>query len=328
PAAPSVASPRAAVTASFVNDGGFESGLFPQHWSQVSSGGRQLVNNSNPHSGSYSADLCQNVNSCTDFVYQGFTVPTKVISATLTFFFQVQTSDSTALPAPCNDFVVGALSNASFVVTNASGVKFCEDWGAVSGYTFASLDETTFLQAHQNTLVHVEGAAIADGAGPSRFWLDDFTLTITYATPPTRPPSILAEPNNKAVTLKWQPPPDNGGDPISGYQVSVFKNATPAVGATFNSATTTEVMNLANEASYTFQVQALNGAGASPLSPLSNAVVPNPVYPSVAVSDRQYSLANNNGSTWVDMDPTYLDLSVTPLVDSQALISVNTDLWT
>jgi hypothetical protein len=316
------------VTASFVNDGGFETELITPQWAQVSNGGRQLVDTNNTHSGSYSADLCQNVNSCTDVVYQTFTVPTKVLSATLTFWFQVQTSDSTGQPAPCNDWVVGGITNASFVGTNASAAKFCEDWGVVGHYTSFSIDETAYLQAHANQSVHVEGAGITDGAGPSRFWLDDFTLTITYATAPTQPPSILAEPNNKAVTLKWQPPADNGGDPISGYQVSLFKNGTPAAGATFNSATTTEVMNLANESSYTFQVQALNGAGPSPLSPLSNAVVPNPVYPSVAVSDRQYSLANNNGSTWVDMDPTYLSLSVTPLVDSQALISVNTDLWT
>src|SRR5207249_7126109 len=78
----------------------------------------------------------------------------------------------------------------------------------------------------------------------------------------------------------------------------------------------------------TFQVAAQNAAGTSPLSALSNAVVPSLAYPAVAVSDRQYSLANNNGSTWVDMDSAYLVVAVTPLVDSQALISANADLWT
>jgi hypothetical protein len=321
-------SPRVG-SGSFVNDGGFENEFPTASWTQATNGARQLVDTLHPHSGSYSADLCQNTNGCQDFVYQGFTVPAKVLSATLTFWFQLQTTDSTAQPAACNDFVVGALSDTNFVVTAASGAKFCEDWGVVNGYTQFSIDETAYLQAHANQVAHLEGAGITDAAGPSRFWLDDVSLNITYATPPTQPQGILAEPNNTAVTLKWQPPTDSGGDAISSYQVSVFKNGSAAAGASFNSTTTTEVIrNLSNGASYTFQVQAVNGAGSSPISALSNAVVPNPVYPSVAVSDRQYNLANSDGSSWVDMDPTYLSLSVTPLVDSQALISANTDLWT
>jgi hypothetical protein len=312
-----------------VNDGGFENEFPTGSWTQAANGARQLVDTLHPHTGSYAADLCQNTNGCTDFVYQAFTVPTRVLSATLTFWFQLQTSDSTAQPAACNDFVVGALTDANFVVTRASGAKFCEDWGVVNGYTQFSIDETAYLQAHSNQVVHVEGAGITDAAGPSRFWLDDFSLNITYATPPTQPLGILAEPNNGAVTLKWQPPVDNGGDPVGSYQVSVFKNGSAVAGATFNSGTTTEVIrNLSNGASYTFQVQAVNGAGTSPLSALSNAVVPSPVYPWVAVSDRQYNLANSDGTTWVDIDATYLSLSVTPPVDSQALISANADLWT
>jgi hypothetical protein len=312
-----------------VNDGGFENEFPTGSWTQAANGARQLVDTLHPHTGSYAADLCQNTNGCSDFVFQAFTVPTKVLSATLTFWFQLQTSDSTGQPAACNDFVVGALTDANFVVTRASGAKFCEDWGVVNGYTQFSIDETAYLQAHGNQVVHVEGAGITDAAGVSRFWLDDFSLNITYATPPTQPLGVLAEPNNGAVTLKWQPPADNGGDPISSYQVSVFKNGSAVAGTTFNSGTTTEVIrNLSNGASFTFQVQAVNGAGTSPLSALSNAVVPSPVYPTVAVSDRQYWLANSDGSTWVDMDATYLSLSVTPPVDSQALISANADLWT
>ncbi len=320
-------SPR--VTNSFVNDGGFETETPTPSWTQASIAGHQLVDTVHPHSGSYAADLCQNTNDCTDVVYESFNVPQKVLSATMTFWFQLQTSDSTAQPSPCNDFMGAGISDGSFAVTQASAVKFCEDWGRASGYTSWSIDETAYLKTQQGQLAHVEGIGFTDGAGPSRYFLDDVGLTITYATPPTQVQGVLAEPNNTAVTLKWQPPTDNGGDPISGYQVSVFKNGSPAAGATFNSTTTTEVMrNLSNGASFTFQVQAVNGAGLSPISALSNAVVPSPVYPAVAVSDRQYWLASSNGVTWVDIDSTYLAVSVTPLVTSQALISANADLWT
>jgi len=327
PSAPRI-SPRIG-SGQFINDGSFENETPTPAWSQASSGGRQLVDTAHPHGGAYSADFCQATNSCTDLVYQGFFVPAKVISATLSFWFQVQTTDSVAPPSPCHDFVAAAVVDSSLVGTPQSGRKFCEDWGAVNGYTSFSLDVSPFLQAHQLQFAYVEGVGITDAVGPSRFFLDDFALNITYATPPGQPQGILAEPARNGVTLKWQPPSDNGGAPITAYQVSGFKNGTPIAGATFNSATTTEVMtNLQYDGAYTFQVAAQNAAGTSPLSALSNAVVPSLAYPAVAVSDRQYSLANNNGSTWVDMDSAYLVVAVTPLVDSQALISANADLWT
>jgi hypothetical protein len=50
--------------------------------------------------------------------------------------------------------------------------------------------------------------------------------------------------------------------------------------------------------------------------------------PISTVSKLQYSLANSNGTSWVDMDPNGLRLSFTPGVDSVALLSGNSDLWT
>ena len=50
--------------------------------------------------------------------------------------------------------------------------------------------------------------------------------------------------------------------------------------------------------------------------------------PISSVSRLQYSLANSNGSTWVDIDPNGLRISFTPGVDSIALMSGNADLWT
>jgi IPT/TIG domain-containing protein len=46
-----------------------------------------------------------------------------------------------------------------------------------------------------------------------------------------------------------------------------------------------------------------------------------------AVSWKQYSLTGNNGSTWVPIGGA-LTLSVTPSVDSNAILSGNADLWT
>jgi hypothetical protein len=46
------------------------------------------------------------------------------------------------------------------------------------------------------------------------------------------------------------------------------------------------------------------------------------------VQNTQYHLTANDGKTWVDMDATNLVLTITPLFNAQAVISINTDLWT
>jgi hypothetical protein len=47
-----------------------------------------------------------------------------------------------------------------------------------------------------------------------------------------------------------------------------------------------------------------------------------------AVSTQQYTLANSNGLTWVDLDSTNLKLTITPSFNCQAILSANSDLWT
>ena len=49
---------------------------------------------------------------------------------------------------------------------------------------------------------------------------------------------------------------------------------------------------------------------------------------SSVVSTRQYHLAGSDGSTWSDIDPAALILSVSPIADSTALLGANADLWT
>jgi hypothetical protein len=48
----------------------------------------------------------------------------------------------------------------------------------------------------------------------------------------------------------------------------------------------------------------------------------------VKVRAQQYTLTNNDGATWVDMDAVNLVQTITPLFNAQAVISVSTDLWT
>jgi plastocyanin len=47
-----------------------------------------------------------------------------------------------------------------------------------------------------------------------------------------------------------------------------------------------------------------------------------------AVSTQQYTLANSNGSSWVDIDATNLSQAFTPSVSGVAVLGGNADLWT
>jgi hypothetical protein len=47
-----------------------------------------------------------------------------------------------------------------------------------------------------------------------------------------------------------------------------------------------------------------------------------------AVSNQQYALSGSNGSTWVDMDPVGLKLTITPKFNCVAILTANADLWT
>ena len=46
------------------------------------------------------------------------------------------------------------------------------------------------------------------------------------------------------------------------------------------------------------------------------------------VSTQQYTLSGSDGTTWNDIDPSHLGLSVTPATDSMAVLSAGADLWT
>ncbi len=52
------------------------------------------------------------------------------------------------------------------------------------------------------------------------------------------------------------------------------------------------------------------------------------LYVPPAISWQQYILAGSDGSTWMDVDANNLKLTLTPSVDSNAVVSGNADLWT
>jgi hypothetical protein len=94
---------------------------------------------------------------------------------------------------------------------------------------------------------------------------------ITPLGRPTAPRSVTGEAGNGQVAVSWLAPTNLGGSPISDYTVT----AVPG-GATCSTAgaLTCTIAGLTNAVPYTFTVVATNGAGKSPTSEASPAVIP------------------------------------------------------
>ena len=83
------------------------------------------------------------------------------------------------------------------------------------------------------------------------------------ATAPSVPQNLAAEPGDTVVRITWEPPADDGGSDLTGYQIRgglrttwLTLPATETGPATFG--------NLENGREYTFSVRAVNGIGTGP----------------------------------------------------------------
>ncbi|QJD84670.1 Ig-like domain-containing protein [Cohnella herbarum] len=92
----------------------------------------------------------------------------------------------------------------------------------------------------------------------------------TPSTLPGTPTNVTAEAGNGQAVITFTPPIDNGGSPITGYEVT----ASPGNAVVIGGASPITLTGLTNGTSYTFTVKAINSAGKSTASAQSNAIVP------------------------------------------------------
>lgn len=95
-------------------------------------------------------------------------------------------------------------------------------------------------------------------------------VSVTPSSAPGVPTDVTATPGNGQATVRFTAPAHDGGNPITGYEVTVSPGNTIITGI----ASPITVAGLSNGTSYTFTVKAINGAGKSIDSAKSNAVVP------------------------------------------------------
>ena len=87
---------------------------------------------------------------------------------------------------------------------------------------------------------------------------------------PGPPGSVTATPGNGSATVRWLPPVDPGGLPVSGYMVTTLGGT--ATADVSGGSTSAIVSGLTNGARYAFTVTAQNALGSGPASADSNSV--------------------------------------------------------
>ena len=145
----------------------------------------------------------------------------------------------------------------------------------------------------------------------------------TPAEPASQPLDVTAQPDNASVTVTWRAPASAGSFAITNYLVTASPGGRSCLTATL-SCTVTE---LRNGTAYTFTVKALTGAGWSPASALSNAVVPSrPQRPSMTIAgsregDRIVIRGESTGlgmgaivTVWIDAGRGFREMRRTALV--------------
>ena len=100
---------------------------------------------------------------------------------------------------------------------------------------------------------------------------------------PDAPVNVTATAGARAATVEWDAPLNDGGEAITGFEVTTIRNGvTQAVVVEADaSRTSVKVSSLDVGVSYTFTVAAKNSLGTGTGSSASNTVVPLRTYPFV-----------------------------------------------
>ncbi|HET9921683.1 MAG TPA: protease pro-enzyme activation domain-containing protein [Ktedonobacteraceae bacterium] len=155
---------------SLIQNGGFENGADP--WQENSANGYELVDNSNPHSGQYSAYLC-GYSYCDDAIGQDFTVPDNASSIKLSYWWYGATNRTSK---SCRDSFTVTLQDGNGSVIGkaqaACNTSANRQWKQVSA------DITSMLSNYGGQTVTLVFEAKTTGtAVTSAFFVDDVAVS-------------------------------------------------------------------------------------------------------------------------------------------------------
>ena len=158
------------------------------------------------------------------------------------------------------------LENATF------GYQWLADGTAIDGATGR---DYTLTDADQGKSVKVR-VTFTDDGGNEETLTSALTGPVFSDGPPGAPRNLSATPENKEITLSWDPPADSGNAPATRYRIEWRVDGKDYSGSQWGTSrsttyTTNDQANLANGVKYFFRVKAENGSGNSygPYGPAS-----------------------------------------------------------
>jgi len=149
-----------------IQNGDFEQGS--DSWQENSDGGYEIVDSTNPHTGSYSAYLC-GYSYCQDSIGQDFTVPANASSISVSYWWYGATNHTTQ---SCRDtFTVEVLDSSG---TAIGKVKSACNTDASRSWKQVTFDATSLLSNYAGqTVTLVFSATTSSRSATSAFFVDD-----------------------------------------------------------------------------------------------------------------------------------------------------------
>jgi len=157
-----------------LQNSGFEKGQAP--WQESSSGGYQMVDSSNSHTGLYSAYLCGYV-GCDDRIWQTFTVPTSYTKITITYWWYSDTNKTTN---KCFDYFNSSLKTAASATNAIQTLQNDCNANVTNQWVQKTYDVTNALSAYKGKQVtlFLRGTNVSNQYQPTVFFVDDVVVYV------------------------------------------------------------------------------------------------------------------------------------------------------
>src|SRR5579859_6752102 len=168
---PTTPTPTPTPPALIVQNGGFESGQTP--WQESSSGGYQIIQSLNAHSGANSAYLC-GYPGCTDRIWQTFTVPASYTKLTVIYWWYSDTNKNTR---QCLDKFNSSLQTTSGQMIGGNLQSSCNT-SVTNNWVVETFDVSRLLASYKGKQVTLffQGTNANNQYQPTDFFVDDVAI--------------------------------------------------------------------------------------------------------------------------------------------------------